>query len=230
MKKFTITHDASTIGFQEHIVFTPLKPIDNQLHRIRLSIEKDADGNPEEFKRVIDYNSSLRVDFGWSFESSYHFDTIMNECVEEVIPKFNVATGLMTTDMTCCWLGFIPHNSYDREVYKDLSRYGLILYNNELIDFQTEIITFIVNHPIFRQHAILRDDRYRFEYFKDLRKNRSALAEAYRYYMDAIHEVGLLPAISRDIMEEQIGCHFLREPDLFFELVSFSKLKGEIYE
>jgi hypothetical protein len=230
VKKFTITDDARIIGFQQHIVFAPLSPVEIQLHRLRLSIEEDVDSSHETLKHVITYNASLRVDFGWSFESSHHFDTIMSECVKEVIPKFNIATGLMTTDLTCCWIGFVPHNSYDTEVYKDLSQYKLILYNNELIDFQIDIITFIVNHPIFLQHAILRDERYRFDYFKRLRKNRSGLAEAYQYYMNATHEIPRWSGIPRDIIEEQIGCHFLYEPDLFFELVSFSKLKGEIYE
>ena len=86
-----------------------------------------------------------------------------------------------------------------------------------------------MNHRIFKQHALMRDNNYRFSYFKSRRDNKAELAEAYHFYMNSIHEACLLNQVTRDIVELDIGCHFLSCPDLFFELLEFSILKGEIY-
>ena len=222
--------DPCIVSFQENVRINLRKPIVDQLQRRRLFHRDGREkGNPVELKKIIERNSSLRVNFGWAFESSYHYQIIMNGVAEEVTPLFNEHAGLMTTDGTCSWLGFVPHNVYDREVYEDLSVYSLILFNNDIIDFQTKVVEYVCNHKIFKQHAITRDDQYRFSSFKELRRDRDALEDAYHYYMDAVHEISLINAISRDMLEEQIGCHFLYHPDLFFELLEFSILKGEIY-
>lgn len=225
-----MTFDPCITGFQENVSLKLSQPVEAQLRRRRLFPRRSRDeGDSNAIKQIIEKNASLRVNFGWSFESSHHYQEMMSECIRDVIPLFSENTGLMTTDGTCSWIGFVPHNSYDKEVYKDMSVYSLILYNNEIIDFQIKVIEYISNHKVFRQHAIMRDNYYRFDYFKDLRKNRAALAEAYQYYMDAIHEICLLDSLPRDMIEEQIGCHFNYQPDLFFELLEFSILKGEIY-
>lgn len=225
-----MTLDPCITGFQENVKLNLLKPVEGQLHRRRLFPRSGRDkGDPVALKKIIEENASLRVNFGWAFESTHHYQQVMDDCVCNVIPLFNENAGLMTADGTCSWIGFVPHNSYDREVYKNMSVYSLILFNNDIIEFQTKVIEYISNHKIFRQHAMMRDDQYRFAYFKDLRKNKEALAEAYHYYMAAVHEVCLIDSLPRDLIEEQIGCHFNYQPDLFFELLEFSILKGEIY-
>jgi len=232
VERFIIDKTSCTVGFQEYVGINLLRPITDETLRRRRLYPRVAvnDGNPHDIRKIITHNSSLRVNFGWSFESSDHYNKIMNECIKEVVPKFNEHTGYMMSDMTCAWLGFIPHNSYDVEVYKDLSTYSLILFNNEMIDFQLSVVKFLANHLTYRQHALLRDDQYRFNFFKAFRKDRENLSEAYRFYMNAIKDISAINAISRDLLEEQIGCHFLHAPDLFFELVNFSILKGELYD
>lgn len=225
-----MTHGTSTIGFHEYVRLNLLKPIEEQLRRRRLFFRQGNpnDGNPNTLKKIIEENASLKIDFGWSFESEHHYRMVMNDCISAVTPNFNEHVGNMTTDGTCSWVGFVPHNVYDKEVYKELSTYGLIIFNNEIIDFQIKVAEFVTSHHIFRQHAFMRDDWYRFATMKAIRKDRAALAEAYRYYMDAVHEISLVNTISRDLLEEQIGCHYLYHPDLFFELLEFSILKGEV--
>lgn len=229
VKRFTITFDPCITGYHEYVRINPLKPAADQLRRRKLFFRKNPhDGNADELRKIIESNASLRVDFGWSFESDVHYQIIMDECIEKIAPNFNENVGSMMSDMTCGWIGFVPHNSYDKELYKDMSVYSLILYNNEIIEFQTQVVDFIINHHIFRQTAIIRDEWYRFSYFKSARKDRDALARAYHEYMNAIHDICLLSTIPRDILEGHIGCHYLYEPDLFFELLEFSILKGEI--
>lgn len=106
----------------------------------------------------------------------------------------------------------------------------LIAFNNELINFQIDVVKFITQHKIFRQHSLLRDAMYKYNYFKKCRKDPDALADAYHYYIEAIHDGCMLTAISRDLLEMEIGCHFLHHPDLFFQLLDFSILQGSVYE
>jgi hypothetical protein len=229
--RFNITTETCTIGFQEHILINLLRPIPDQLQRRYLYNRSGPDkGNPEKLKKIIERNSSLRIDFGWSFESSTHYEQIMKECIEEVIPKFNVGVSRMVSDLRCSWLGFIPLNTFEKIVYEDLSLYGLIIFNNDLVNFQTEVIKFITEHQSYRQHALLRNERYRFQYFKDIRKDPDALEAAYQHYMNAVTDVCMISSLPRDIVELEIGCHFLYHPDLFFELLEFSILKGTIHE
>jgi len=232
MKRFVIGEDLCTIGFQEHVNLNILKPIEPQLNRRRLFIRSNSadPGRPEAIKMIIDKNSSLRVNFGWSFETDGLFKEIMHDCEQEVLPNFNTAVGTMVSDLRCSWIGFVPLNIFERTYYDDMSLYSLILFNNDLIDFQIAVIKFISEHKIFKQHSMIRNDRYRFEYFKDCRNDPVRLADAFISYMESIRESSFLDRIPRDILEEQIGCHYLYHPDVFFELLEFSKLKGEIYE
>jgi hypothetical protein len=185
-------------------------------------------GDSKSIQKIIENNSSLRVDFGWSFESAYHYETVMDDCIRAVVHKYNDKVGMMISDMRCSWLGFVPFNVFDRHVYEDMSIYSLILFNNEVIDFQKDVINFVSNHPIYREHAILRDTAYRFSYFKEIRKNPVALSAAYAYYLSAIGNVSAIKPVPRSILEGDIGCHFLYNPDLFFELLDFSILNGDI--
>ena len=158
------------------------------------------------------------------------FETIMAECVERISPKYNIGVSNLTSDMRCSWLGFLPANIFERTAYEDLSIYGMVILNNELVAFQEEVVEYVSTHKIYRQHAFTRDDRYRFNYLKSIRKDEIALTDAFNQYINAIKDTIQLQQIPRDIIEEDIGCHFLHHPDLFFELLSITKLKGELYE
>lgn len=136
--------------------------------------------------------------------------------------------GNLVSDLRCDWIGFI--GPCDGPVYEDLSIYSLIIFNNDLIKYQEEIINFILNHPTYKQHALTRNDRYRFKYLKSIRKDGDALEAAYWQYIEAIRDTMNMPTLSRDIIEEDIGCHFLYHPELFFELITLTTLKGYLYE
>jgi hypothetical protein len=154
----------------------------------------------------------------------------MDDCVEEVAPKYNPDIGRMVSDLRCSWLGFEPHNMYDKEIYKDLSSYELINFNNDIVDFQTDIVKSLITHPIYTQHAFLKDEWYRFETFKAIRKNRDLLEEKFHYYIKSIQEISVIVSLPRDLLEQDIGVHYLYHNDLFFELLEFYVLKGVIYE
>jgi hypothetical protein len=231
VKNFTLSTDQYTTGFQEHARIDLHRPIEDQLNRRRLYHRRGTEeGKAENIKQIIEHNASLRVDFGWSFESETHYKMIMDDCLKVVLPKYNINVGRLVSDLRCSWLGFEPHNMYDKDEYRDFSVYSLIIYNNEIIDFQIDIVKAMCHHEIYRQHALIRDEWYRFGVFKAARKDRAALAEWYQFYMNSIHSVTELKAIPRSIVEENIGTHFLHHPDLFFEMLEFSILKGEVYE
>jgi len=209
------------------------KPIEDQLQRKRLHMRSSAafpgttDRHP--MKQIIAKNSSLRINFGWSFESLKQFETMMSECLEEVAPKYNDAAGNMISDRQYSWLGFLPFNVFERVVYEDLSTYALILFNNELIDFQTEVVEFIAQHKSFKEHSLLRNESYRFDYYKSIRHNPTALEDGFHYFIDAIKETSGLEVVPLQYLEEAIGCHYLYHPEVFFELLDFYILKGAIY-
>jgi len=104
----------------------------------------------------------------------------------------------------------------------------MILFNNEIIAYEEEIVRYIVDHRTFKQHALTRDSRYRFNYLKSIRDDVNALEDAYWQYLAAIHETVQIPQIPRDIIEQDLGCHFLKYPILFSELLSITALKGEL--
>jgi len=228
VSRFIISDHDYTTGFQQVDYLDLTKSIFEQIKRERLVIAPEFITDADEIKKIIEKNSSLRINFGWAFKSRNHFTEIMEECIEEIVPLYDIYAGQMVSDNKCSWLGFVPFNAFEKVLYEKLSSYSLVLFNNELINFQIKVIEFIIEHEIFKKHAILKDKRYRFNFFKSVRKNSVALCNAYRYYLDAIHEIEELDSISTDKLEEDIGCHFLYQPDLYFELLEFSILKGEI--
>ena len=230
MKQFIILTEPCTIGFYKHIYLNLLDSGIEENNKKRINLEKSRYITSNELKRIIDNTASLRVDFGWSFENERQYKQIMNECLEKVVSKYDFSPTNLISDMRCSWIGFVPYNTFEKKIYEDLSLYALIYFNNKLVDFQNEVMQFIINHRIFLQHSILRNDLYRFEKFKKIRKNKEALVDAYHFYIEACKDVSYVSAMPRDILEEQIGCHFLYYPDLFFELLEISVLKGEIYE
>ena len=158
------------------------------------------------------------------------YKEMMKECIEEISPKYNILTGNMMTDGRCDWLGFIPFNTFEKAAYEDMSLYSLLLFNNELIEFQTDVVKFILQHEAFLQHSLMRNDDYRFNYFKARRKDPVALGDAFNYYLECVKGTSGIDKLPRRLIEEYIGCHYLYHPDLFFELVDFYKLKGSVYD
>ena len=124
----------------------------------------------------------------------------------------------------------MPYNSFEKYDIEQLSVYGLILFNNELINFQTDVVKFISQHKTYLQHAISRDKQYRYDMFRASRDNPAELEDAFHYYMAAIRDTTGISYITRRYIEETIGSHFLRNPDLFFELLDFYALKGQLRE
>ena len=230
MTQFNILRETYSCGFHNHTSLDPLKPIEHQLNRKRIQTRACRNQGPtSSLKQIIGRNSSLRIDFGWSFEGLSHYEKIMSECIEQVGSKYTFGTTSMVSDQRCSWLGFIPFNIFEKTVYEDLSDDSMIKFNNELVDFQIDVVNFITNHKIFLQHSITRNKSYRFELLKSRRHDRGLLEDSYLYYMQSSKEISQMNGVPRDLLEEHLGCHFLYHPDLFFELLTLSALKGEIY-
>lgn len=230
MDRFWILEERYNKGFREVVTLRANKPIDEQLgrHFLPVSPIPSSDDNYP-IKEIIAKNASLRVDFGWSFESMQQFQSMMAECVSYVAPKYNPSAGNIISDAQCSWIGFSPFNVFERSVYEDLSTYGLIIFNNELVSFQTDIVTYISQHKSYRAHSLLRDDYYRFDYYSAMRHNPAALEDGFHFFMESVKDTIGLPWVSVKYLEESIGCHYLHYPEVFFELQSFYTLKGAIY-
>lgn len=231
MTQFEITNESCSIGFHKHIKLDITKPIDLQLNRHRLvSRAGIGQGDIVKLKSIIEQNSSLRVAFGWSFESAAQYEEMMDECINIVMTKYNGLTCPMASDLRSDWLGFMPFNVFEKMLYEHLDVHDLIIFNNKLIDFQIEVTKFISTHKCFLQHSLLRNATYRFNYYKLLNKNPDELSEAFHYYIDSIKDIVGITTIPRRHIEIDIGCHYLYHPEIFFELLEFYKLKGVIYE
>ena len=231
MASFSISNETYNMGFTSYVTLNPLEPVRTQLDRRRLVHRKDVkSGNLARLQRIIEENSSLKVNFGWSFESGDMFCTIMEDCMQKLLPKYNINVGNIITDIRCSWLGFVPDNMFEKSAYENLSAYGLVLFNNEMASFQEDVVEFVSSNKVYRQHSLTRDGRYRYNLLKTLRKDKDALEDIFWQYINAIRDTIQLHSIPRDIVEEDLGCHFLQYPELFFELMAFAKLKGEIYE
>lgn len=231
MKRFTLLTYPCTTGFQENVTLDLNKPIEAQLHRRRINLPPIIDRSlSRELIKIIEWNSSLRIGFGWSFESTSVFRNLMEECEQKVKPAFIGNIVEIISDDRCDWLGFMPFNTFDYEYYRDLCPEDLVYFNNSLVDYQVNVMKFISSHTSYMYHAMVRDSTYRFRYFKSKRKNPVDLLEAFQYYVEALVSTTGLGSVSRDIVEDTIGCHYLYHPDVFFEILEFYKLKGVVYE
>ncbi len=167
MVKFSISDDTSTFGFHDHVLLNPIKSIGVQLNRRRLYHRHGVDkGNPSMLHKIIEENSSLRIDFNWAFECPEMLQTVMDDCIADVAPKYNIGMNNIVSDLRCSWIGFVPLNVFERTVYEELSTYGMILFNNEVSSFQEDLMQHVVDHTLYKQHALTRDDRYRFGFMK----------------------------------------------------------------
>lgn len=229
--RFEITQETSTVGFNTHVLLDATKPAEDQLHRKKLIMRSGAErGDPSAIKNIIQNNSSLRLGFGWSFESERQLSDMMNECLYELCDQFNSSMPRLVSDMRGDWVGFLPYNSFEQYEIEQLSTYGMIIFNNELVNFQIDVARFILQHKSYQQHTFLRNKKYRYEYLKSIRKSPEDLDDAFHYYMSAIKDTTGLEKVPRSYVEETIGVHFLYYPELFFELIDFYTLKGSIYE
>jgi hypothetical protein len=206
----------------------PYLPIQFQIGGTLLTGHEDLEIS--EIAAIIQKNSSLRVSFGWSFESGVEFDQMMKECIDVMNNKYVLYMGKMVSDLRCSWIGFVPFNTFEKDMYSQLPKDELIEFNNELVAFQTDVITFISKHHTYLIHSLLRNNEYRFQYFKLRRRQPLDLSEAFQYYVDAVKETTGLDVLPRYMIEEQIGCHYLYHPEIFFEMLEFYKLKGFVYE
>lgn len=232
LERFTYLEESYKVGFQNYVRLNILEPIESQLELRELVIRKhiETKGDVKAIRSFVEKNSSLKIDFGFSFTTFAAYKQMMRECIAEVAPKYNVATGTLIGDADCNWFGFQPLNIFEQAAIEDLDIDSLILYNNELIRFQVDVVTFVANHPFYKQHSLALNDTYRFKYFKALRRDEGIICSAFWEYMDAFVTVRGVSGIHRDRLEKEIGCHFLYYPDKFFEMMEFLKLKGELYE
>lgn len=229
--KFEITKDYSNTGFHTHVTIDLSRPIEDQLQRRTLSLRAGADrGDPHAVRKIIENNASLRLGFGWSFESERLLSDMMEECLYELCDNFNSSMPSIVSDLRGDWIGFQPYNAFEQYEIEQLSIYGMVLFNNELVNYQTDVTKFIIQHKSFRQHAIVRDRNYRYTSLKAIRKSPDDLEDAFHYYMSALRETTGVPRVPRNYIEEAIGVHFLHHSDLFFELMDFYALKGMIHE
>lgn len=229
MINFNLYRDTCTTGFHFHATSTPLNPVPLSLKNRKIQLNKYAVKlTCNDVKKIIDRNTSVRVDFGWSFESDKILTDTVNQSLELIKPKYEIPVYNIVSDMRCSWIGFMSMNAFEREQYENLSLYNLIAYNNEIVCFQEELIQSITSQKSFVQHAITRDKEYRYDYFKSIRNDRTELEAAFSEFVDAIKDTIMIRSIPLYLIEDSIGCHYLNCPDLFFELVSFSILKGDI--
>lgn len=229
MPQFNVSWGPDTLLFYNHTLIDPSYDIGAQLGSKSLSHRKVATANSHKtLCEIVKKNVSLKVSFGWSFESAIHLDTVMNDAILAIAHKYNDGVGNIVSDLRCNWIGFIDPVGGPK--YKDLSIYSLIAFNNELIKYQEEIINFVVMHPIYKQHSLTRNGRYRFNYLKSIRTDVDALEAAYWEYIEAFRFTMNDPKVSIDIIEEDLGCHFLHHTELFFELLTLSSLKGYLHE
>lgn len=228
---FTVSADSCTIGFQTHMVINPELPIEGQLHRRKLHFRQGLDkGNAAELIKIIEWNSSLRVAFGWSFESARSLEEVINDCKSSIPSEFTGNLVDIISDNRCDWFGFIPFNVFNREYYKNFCIEDLIIFNNNLIDYHIKFVEAFSNHKNYKHHSFVRDERYRYNFFKNIRHNPVALSDAFQYYIESAIDTSGLKSIPRDIVDQMIGCHYLYHPDVFFELLEFNILKGTVYE
>lgn len=228
MSNFTILDETCSTGFYQHVLVNISKAIPSQLRRRIITVQDVCNSiSIIEVQRIIIENSSLRIAFGWSFESSAQYEEVVNECLSGLNHSLY---GGIVSDLRADWIGFLPFNTFESEAYNHLGLNSLVLFNNNLVNFQIYLIERITKHKLFLQHSFLRNNDYRFQYFKAIRHDPVKLEDAFRFYVNAVKDTIQITEISRNELENQIGCHYLNHPDIFFELLEIFKLKGIVYE
>lgn len=225
---FTILKHKTNPVFHQLVRLNLCKPIDEQLSRYYI---KGTGHSKEEVGNIIELNTSLCVEFGWGFYSSTDFEHIMEDCTKHVHPKYNnYITGHTFTDTSYSWLGFEKQYTFYNDTFRDYDLESLITYNNEISHFQTEVIRYISSHELFLKYSIVHNFQYRYKYFNERKKDPVALSDAFHYYINAVTTPLGIFKVPKHLIEENIGCYYLHHPDVFFELLDFYILRGNIYE
>jgi hypothetical protein len=157
---------------------------------------------------------------------------LFEDCFNELVPRFerHITIPKIVTDYRGDWFGFAPYNAFERGDYENRDLYQLILYNNSMIDFQTDVVKFVTQHACYRAHELCRNDQYRYRVFKQIRNQSGPLEDLTRQFLDALKYTSGMERFPRELIEQSVGVHFLQHPSLFFELMDFYSLQGTIYD
>lgn len=178
--------------------------------------------------KTIRNNSSLRLNFYWSFESMGMLESVITDCLNIIKPPLAPEYCSMISDPGCNWIGFKKYNDFTCLRLQETVPDHLVEFNETLVEYQSDVAQFISNHCLFKQHEIIRDDVYRYNTFSALKDDREQLYDAFQYTMESLLNTSGVSPIPLSIVEAMIGCHYLRHPDIFFELVDFNILQGNI--
>lgn len=223
------------VGFQEHVSLARVQTVDEAVLRRRRLFYRHHTETTEQLqyiRRVLQSNSSLRIGFGWSFESTAFMINLFDECYADLIPRFErqITIPRTVSDFRADWFGFETFNLFDQTALEGLDAYQMIVFNNSLIDFQIDMVRFVVQHPHYRAHQLCRDDSFRYARFKQARQNPDSLEDLTKEYLDSLKITTGMLSFPREIIEQSIGMHFLNHSSLFFELMDFYSLQGTIYD
>jgi hypothetical protein len=198
-------------------------PIEQAIHRRRLfhSTLISSDFIPE-LLEIIRWNSALSVNFEFPYFSTGLPEKEVSKLLEVADP-YNISKYVpVLYDTACTVVGFKPLNHLETEIMKSVGLENLLLFNNRLIDYQARFLKEVAASPVYIQQLLKHDRNFRFGQFKKARKSKEDIVDLFHNYISAV------APISQDELEMQVGCHFLSYPDLFGELLNFSKLKGHI--
>lgn len=233
--KFEITDQLESLHFNSHVHFTYSMEINDFSLRRHIPVLEIISGElndersrshtftKEKVVMSIQFNESLSFGFGFSVKPSNILEKIVSECLEKIS---NISfSGIIVSGRHCSSINFVPAKDNN---FMHLSLAELIDYHKDLIKFQITFIKLLTEHSLFIQSGLFRCNEYRFRAFKDIRNNRSKLIDLYNLYINAGTDLKTFSANDKDIVESEIGCHFLGDPSLFYELINFSILQGKI--
>jgi hypothetical protein len=234
-----IDHDVQLHGRNRRktvITYDYRQPVGLQLHRRRVHHNLYlSDEQAPELLEIACNNSSLMIDLGYAAFKEAAVQTELTQIIKEVDHHGIGLTVPVTTNSDCTFLTF---HELDMHTMADLncSRIeDLTLFNNRLIDYQTSLIERVVQQPVFTRNLLVYNSDYRFGVFKAARECPDQLSELFQTYIDCLLEARvpmapLTAVVPMWMVEQEIGCHFLGKPGLFYELVGFNVLKGNINE
>ena len=170
--------------------------------------------------------SSLYVEIGWSFESAEDMTDIFTDCQIDCMSKFGSHLGDIVTDNRCSWFGFVPLDPITSNWLTLFTISELNYYYNCMVAYQTAVIEYIQGHQKFFKYALTRDDDFRFAYMKAQRNHTDQLIDTFWLYVNAKIEINKIPYVFRDIVEIQIGCHYMKCGTEFIQQLEILQLKG----
>lgn len=229
---FKIVNDGRGIDFRTFVGIDLREPVDyDMIFKGKIIIEFHDDLYNTSDIQILDIlykNSGLHIGFSWELHDTQLISTIVDDCIQQINNEGLYTIQDIITDNRGDWMGFIPLD-LEHTIRHKISTVGhAIRVNNQTIEFQKLFIEKLYHHPLVKQSALLYDSDYRFWYFKKCRGDRTKLSDAFRLYLDSVINILDMTCVNKDSVEMDIGCHFLHDPELFNELVNFSKLKGEI--